>query len=96
MLPRHYAASRAPFRTILESERQIEWTIVNNAWFMDYLLRDEKTFLPTNSHEFPINPNEWTALIRGSGDQMQSFTSARDVAKALVALLSAPTWVSPN
>lgn len=78
---------------MLEQEHDIEWTITNNGWFMDYFLTQDKTYMPAIPDEFPIDPNNWKACIRGTGDQLQSFTSARDVAKALLALLGAPQWV---
>ncbi len=71
----------------------MEWTIFNNGWLMDYFLTEDKTYMPAIPDEFPIDPNNWKACIRGTGDQLQSFTSARDIAKALVMLLSAPEWV---
>lgn len=60
---------------------------------MDYFLTEDKSYMPSIPDEFPIDPNNWKACIRGSGDQLQSFTSARDIAKALVMLLRAPEWV---
>ncbi|KAI4221387.1 MAG: hypothetical protein L6R36_006946 [Xanthoria steineri] len=92
LLPSFFTTSRVPFRTMLEQEHDIEWTITNNGWFMDYFLTQDKTYMPAIPDEFPIDPNNWKACIRGTGDQLQSFTSARDVAKALLALLSAPEW----
>lgn len=60
---------------------------------MDYFLTQDKTYIPSVPDEFPIDPNNWKACIRGTGDQLQSFTCARDIAKALIMLLSAPEWV---
>ena len=82
-----------PFRKILENQKDVEWTIFNNGWLMDYFLTEDKTYMPSIPDEFPIDPNNWKACIRGTGDQVQSFTSARDIAKSLIMLLSAPEWV---
>ncbi|RFU34403.1 hypothetical protein B7463_g1944, partial [Scytalidium lignicola] len=90
--PSFFKTSRVPFRKILEREKEIEWTIFNNGWLMDYFLTEDKTYMPSIPNEFPIDPNGWKACIRGTGDQVQSFTSARDVAKALIMLLSASKW----
>ncbi|EQL00454.1 NmrA-like protein [Ophiocordyceps sinensis CO18] len=94
LLPSYFQTSRVPFRRILERETGVEWTVFNNGWLMDYLLTRDKTYMPWIPNEFPIDPNNWTACIRGTGDQVQSFTSARDVARALIMLLDAPEWAS--
>ena len=93
LLPRFFRTSRVPFRKVLEQQNDVEWTIFNNGWLMDYFLTEDKTYMPSIPDEFPIDPNNWKACIRGTGDQVQSFTSARDIAKALIMLLSAPEWV---
>ena len=82
-----------PFRQILENHNDVEWTIFNNGWLMNYFLTEDKTYMPLILDEFPIDPNNWKACIRGTDDQVQSFTSARDIAKSLIMLLSAPEWV---
>lgn len=94
LYPSFFRTSRVPFREILEQEKDVEWTIFNNGWLMDYFLTEDKTYMPSIPNEFPIDPNNWKACIRGTGNQVQSFTSARDIAKALIMLLSAPEWVS--
>ena len=94
-LPSFFRTSRVPFRKVLEQETEIEYTVFNNGWLMDYFLPRGKSYMPSIPDEFPIDPNNWKACVRGSGDQVQSFTWGRDVARALVALLGAPRWVSP-
>ena len=93
LFPSFFRTSRVPFRQILEQQKSVEWTIFNNGWLMDYFLTEDKTYMPSIPDEFPIDPNNWKACIRGTGDQLQSFTSARDIAKALIMLLNAPEWV---
>jgi hypothetical protein len=92
--PSYFKTSRVPFRKILEEEKHVEWTIFNNGWLMDYFLTKDKSYMSPIPREFPIDPNGWKACIRGTGDKVQSFTCGRDVAKALIMLLSAPEWVS--
>ncbi|KAI4097933.1 MAG: hypothetical protein LQ344_000205 [Seirophora lacunosa] len=92
LLPSFFRTSRVPFRKILEQQNDVEWTIFNNGWLMDYFLTEDKTYMPSIPNEFPVDPNNWKACIRGTGDQLQSFTSARDIAKALIMLFSAPEW----
>ncbi|RDA94649.1 hypothetical protein CP533_2430 [Ophiocordyceps camponoti-saundersi (nom. inval.)] len=90
--PSYYVHSRVPFRRILEKEQQVEWTLFNPCWLMDYCLTADKSYMPSIPNEFPIDPNGWKACIRGTGDAVQSFTSCRDVAKALIMLFDAPKW----
>ena len=92
--PSYYTASRVPFREVLALETDVEWTIFNNGWLLDYFLTRDKTYMPAIPDEFPVDPNGWKACIRGSGNEPQSFSSGRDVARALVMLLDAPEWVS--
>jgi hypothetical protein len=93
LMPSFFKTSRVPFRKILEQQNDVEWTIFNNGWLMDYFLTEDKTYMPSIPKEFPIDPNGWEACIRGTGDDVQSFTAARDIAKALIMLLAAPEWV---
>lgn len=61
---------------------------------MDYFLPASKTHMPPIPNEFPVDPNNWRACIRGEGEEMQSFTSGREIGKAVVELLAVPEWVS--
>jgi swainsonine biosynthesis oxidoreductase SwnR len=94
LYPSYFTASRVPFREVLAQEKDVEWTIFNNGWLMDYFLTEEKSYMPAIPKEFPVDPNNWKACIRDTGDQEQSFTSARDVAKALIMLLGSQEWAS--
>ena len=44
--------------------------------------------MPAIPDEFPVDPNGWGVCVRGTGDEPQSFTSARDIGKAVVDLLA--------
>lgn len=96
-LPRFYGASRAPFREVLAKQNEVEWTLVNQGWLMDYFLKASQTYMPAIPDEFPIDPNQGKACIRGTGEEPQSWTCARDVARAVAALLQSDVpWVSPS
>ncbi|KAB8218710.1 NAD(P)-binding protein [Aspergillus novoparasiticus] len=90
--PGIYGVTREPFRKVLLEAKGVEWTLFENGWLMDYFLPEGKTYMPAIPDEFPVDPNGWKACIRGTGDEPQSWTSCRDIAKALVALLSVPKW----
>lgn len=93
LLPRNYATSREPFRKILRESKGIEWTLFNTGWLMDYFLPKEKTYMSPIPDLFSVDPNDWRACIRGTGDERQAWTCAREVAKAVVELLAAAEWV---
>ncbi|CAL8576619.1 hypothetical protein XPA_002490 [Xanthoria parietina] len=85
--PRFYGTTREPFRQILKTEADgVEWTLIENGWFMDYFLPKEKSYMRPVPDEFPINLDDWTARVRGTGDEPQSWTLAREVGRAIVAL----------
>lgn len=101
LLPSFYGDSREPFRKLLAKEtapvvggegnkKKVDWTLVNNGWLMDYFLPKGKTWMPAIPDEFPVDPNGWRVCVRGTGDEPQGFTSARDIGKAVVELLA---WV---
>lgn len=91
--PQFYYDSREPIRRRLRDTEDLQWTLVQLGFFMDYFLKSNKTYLRPIPDEFPVDPNGLKACIRGTGDEMQTFTLARDVAKAVVQLLMADTWV---
>ena len=93
MLPVFYGASREPFRKLLRESEGVEWTLFNGGWLADYFLPESKTYMPAIPDEFPIDPNGFKALIRGTGDEPQSWTCARELAKAVTEILKAPKWV---
>ncbi|KAL2043789.1 hypothetical protein N7G274_003308 [Stereocaulon virgatum] len=87
--PPFYARSRAPFRHVLRLQTEIEWTLFNVGWLMDYFLPAAKTHMRPAAGVFPIDLGSWTALVRGSGEEVQSWTCGRDVGRAVVALCGA-------
>jgi swainsonine biosynthesis oxidoreductase SwnR len=95
-LPKFYADSRVPFRHVLQQTAGIEWTLFNCGWLMDYFLPQRLTRMTPEPENFPIDPNAWRACIRGSGNEMQSWTWSKDVAAAICELLAAPSWVCNN
>lgn len=93
LLPSFYATSREPFRRILKESNGVEWTLFNGGWLMDYFLPQDRTYMPPIPDEFPVDPNNWRACIRGTGDELQAWTCAREIGKAVVELLAAAEWV---
>ena len=93
LMPRYYASSREPFRQLLRSQSSIKWTLLNPGWLADYFLESSKTYMKPIPGKNPIDPNLWQAYIRGSGDEVQSWTCGRDVGRAVVELCRTKDWV---
>ncbi|KAL8785247.1 MAG: hypothetical protein Q9195_008720 [Heterodermia aff. obscurata] len=90
--PAFYATSREPFRHVLRAQTEVSWTLFNVGWLADYFLPRAKTHMTPVLAMFPVDPNAWQARVRGSGDEMQSWTCGRDVGKAVVELCKADEW----
>ena len=60
---------------------------------MDYFVPQHKTYIKAQPGISPIDLIKWEVCVRGSGDEPQVWTSARDAAKAMVELLLALKWV---
>ncbi|KAI4159511.1 MAG: hypothetical protein LQ342_006512 [Letrouitia transgressa] len=89
--PEFYAQTREPFRKLLKEQHDVEWTLVNPGWLADYFLPMTKTHIkPTEM--FPLDQQKWTASIPGTGDEMQSWTSGRDIGRAVAELCKAKEW----
>jgi swainsonine biosynthesis oxidoreductase SwnR len=97
-LPGAYGKTRAPFREILQQHQphgqgDVEWTLFNNGWFMDYFVGEDRSYMKYLPGEYPITLKTWDYVVRGTGDEPQSWTCGRDVAKAVAELLGANQWV---
>lgn len=91
-LPRFYEGTHGKFREVLEEggEGEVEWTLVNGGWFMDYFVNGVeggKSYMKALPGVWPIDLGNWTAVVLGTGEEKIGWTAARDVARALVALL---------
>jgi len=73
----------------LKEQKEVEWTLFNSGWLADYFLPSRKTHMSPVPLEFPMDPNGWQARVRGTGDEVQSWTCARDVGRAVVELIKA-------
>lgn len=60
---------------------------------MDYFAPTSKTYMTSLGAVWPLNMETWEAIIPGTGDELIGFTSARDVAKACVMLITTEKWV---
>ncbi|KAL9031262.1 MAG: hypothetical protein Q9196_000700 [Gyalolechia fulgens] len=89
--PAYYATSRLPFRTMLARQAEVEWTLVNCGWLAEYFLPARKSYMAPIKGKFPVDPDGWAACLRGRrGEEMQSWTCASDVGRAVVELCRVP------
>ena len=79
---------------MLKEQEEVEWTLFNTGWLADYFVPKEYSYMKPVPLEFPVDANGWRANVRGTGDEGQSWTCARDVARAVVELCKADKWVS--
>ena len=92
-LPQYYVSSRGSIRQMLANQREVEWTLFNIGWLADYLFPEEKTYIKPVPGKFPIDQGSRSALIRGSGDEPQSWICGREIGRAVVELCNASSWV---
>ncbi|KAK7034502.1 hypothetical protein VNI00_012349 [Paramarasmius palmivorus] len=93
LLPRFYAPTHAEFRKEIERDAgDVEWTLVNIGWFMDYFAPVGKSYMKPLHPVWPVDLEKWEAVVLGTGDEPIAWTSARDVAKALVRLVEIKGW----
>lgn len=86
--PAYYEPLNGRVRELLSKEKQLEWTIVCMGVFIEM-------FLPKTNHHFGYTPDFLdaatnTIAVDGTGEELISLTSARDVACAVAQLLLAP------
>ena len=79
---------------MLKEQDEVQWTLFNTGWLADYFVPKEYTYMKPVPLEFPVDANNWRANVKGTGDEGQSWTCARDVARAVVELCKADKWVS--
>ncbi|KAL8965079.1 MAG: hypothetical protein Q9183_004043 [Haloplaca sp. 2 TL-2023] len=86
LIPAFYARSREPFRQMLRAQEKVEWTLICNGWIMDYFLPSKKFHMVPIPDEFPVDADTWSARVRGTGEEKQSWTCGRDIGEAVVRL----------
>ncbi|KAL4867484.1 hypothetical protein BDV12DRAFT_171277 [Aspergillus spectabilis] len=88
--PAFYWDTREPIREILQNQSELEWTIVSCGWLMDYIVPARNRYMKDIGDAFPINLADSRMVIPGTGNEPVDFVAARDLARALVALVQAP------
>ncbi|KAI8243011.1 hypothetical protein K4K55_009241 [Colletotrichum sp. SAR 10_96] len=94
-IPHGIARARRAFRSELLNESEIKWTLVNLGWLADYFVQQpdgSRSYISPFPQGWPINMEEGTVRVIGTGDEPVCWTAARDVAKAVVKLVSHDEW----
>ncbi|KAL3447461.1 NAD(P)-binding protein [Aspergillus insuetus] len=93
-IPRFYAGTRGPLREYLKfiPRSDLQWTLFNLGWFMEYFIPAGKSYMKLLPGEFPFDLEKWTFTVRGGGDVLQSCTFGRDVGRAVAVLLGVDEW----
>ncbi|KAM0424883.1 hypothetical protein ACHAPT_009939 [Fusarium lateritium] len=92
--PRSYSDTRHAFREILAQQSEVEWTSVNQGWLMDYFvhfLSGPKTYIRPYP-AWPLDLEKATCRLLEAGNEKVTWTSARDLSKAIVQLVKQPKW----
>jgi putative NADH-flavin reductase len=84
--------SHMPIRDELRAQKDIKWTLINLGWFSDYFIPSENRYINDMGDYWPIDLENRTILVAGTGNEPITFTSARDMAKAIILLMSHPEW----
>jgi nucleoside-diphosphate-sugar epimerase len=84
--PEFYVSTHGAIRKLLEEQNEIEYTLFNQGWFMDYFISANRSYMKRILPVWPLDLENETIRIPGTGNEPIAFTSARDTAKALVRL----------
>ncbi|KAA8649952.1 hypothetical protein EYZ11_001004 [Aspergillus tanneri] len=88
--PGFYLANHEPIRQMLREQNILEWTLLCCGWLVDYIVPLKNRYLKDIGDAFPVNLAEKRMVIPGSGKELVTITAARDMTRAIVALLQAP------
>jgi nucleoside-diphosphate-sugar epimerase len=84
--PEFYVPTHGAIRKLLEEQNEIEYTLFNQGWFMDYFIPGDRSYMKRILPVWPLDLEKETIRIPGTGEEPITFTSARDTGKALVRL----------
>ncbi|KAG7395744.1 hypothetical protein PHYBOEH_003274 [Phytophthora boehmeriae] len=80
----------AVIRDALKQQSELEWTAVCVGWILDYIVPSANRHHPDIGPMFPLDLNTKTMTITGTGNEVFTTTSVRDIAKAVAQLLKNP------
>lgn len=75
----------------LKAQSEIEWTVLNIGWLIDYVVPSNMRIHANPGPFCPLDITNKTLTIPGTGNEPFAMTSARDCGKAVAALLQTTT-----
>ncbi|GMF26963.1 unnamed protein product [Phytophthora lilii] len=81
----------APVKKALKEQSQLEWTVIEIGWLMDYVVPRDNRYHADIGPLYALDLHTNTMTIPGTGNEVFSTTSARDVAKAVAVMLNSPS-----
>jgi len=94
--PLFYLPTHVPVREALRAQHDVQYVLLNNGWFMDYFIPAHQSYMKRLPVVWPLDTDARTLRIAGDGEAPISFTSARDVAKAIIRLFDVEKWDDPH
>lgn len=89
--PLFYVPTHGAIREVLAAQTTLEYTLFNIGWFMDYFIPG-KTYMKPLPGVWPLDIENRTLRLLGSGNEPVTFTAARDAGRALAHLVDVPKW----
>lgn len=86
--PIYFADANRAIHERLKAQTELRWTIICNSWFIEYVLPQSQRYLRDVGGIWPMDYKNKTFTTYGPGTQLVEFTSVRDVARAVGALLT--------
>ena len=90
--PIYSAEGREAIRKALAAQTEVQWTIIINGWFMDYMIPGNQRHISDFPDGYFIDHKNKTFILPDKGSARMSMTAARDVARATAALLDQGEW----
>jgi nucleoside-diphosphate-sugar epimerase len=90
--PLYHVPLRPHLRMALREQKEVEYTMVCNGWFADYVVPANRRHLKDIGRAWVADHEGKVFEFYGDGRQSVSLTSVRDVARVALALLDAPRW----
>ncbi|KAF2815121.1 f420-dependent NADP reductase [Mytilinidion resinicola] len=90
--PVFYYANHEPVRKALREQKEVMWTLFNPGWLTDYLISPDLRYIKDIGEFHPVRLAEKALVIPGTGDELITFTPARDVAKGVSKLFNHGSW----
>lgn len=84
------AAYTQLLKDALKAQDEIEWTVVSNGWFMNYIIPSSNRYHADIGEGYIVDLAAKKLTIPGTGNERLALTSLRDVAKAVSLLLLSP------